>query len=247
MKRALLRKVFNQQTLFWFVFSTFVVSTAYVVFRLIVAPAVEYPGDLDMRVKGDYTLMLLQCVLGTLSLLLPSFVAHRFKIIIPSGMIVAYAIFLYCAIFLGEVRSFYYAVPHWDKILHISSGFMLGALGFTLISFLNKAEKIPIALSPLFVAIFTFCFAVTMGVIWEIYEFTIDIIFGTNTQKYALENGTLLVGQAALADTMWDLIVDTIGALAFSIFGYISLTRKKNQGLLDKLVFKRRKIAKSQK
>ena len=222
-----IKKIFNQKTLFGFIFITMVLSNIFVSVRIFHAPTVAGPGELNVRVKGDYTLMLLQCIFGTLALLLPSFIEKRFKIVIPSGVIVAYAVFLYCAIYLGEVRSFYYSVPYWDTILHTFSGAMLGALGLTLISFLNKTDRIPVYLSPLFVAIFTFCFAVALGVVWEIYEFTIDSLFLTNMQKYALENGTPLIGRAALVDTMKDLIVDCIGALAFSIFGYISLKSKK--------------------
>lgn len=229
----MIKKIFNQKTLFGFIFFTMMFSTIFVVIRIFHAPTVAGPGEISVRVKGDYTLMLLQCVFGTLALLLPSFIEKRFKIVIPSGMIVAYAVFLYCAIYLGEVRSFYYIIPYWDTILHTFSGAMLGALGLTLISYLNKTDRIPVYLSPLFVAIFTFCFAVALGVLWEIYEFIIDILFLTNMQKYALENGTPLIGQAALADTMKDLIVDCIGALAFSVFGYISLKSKK--GWLERL------------
>lgn len=231
------KKIFNSKTLFGFIFFTMVLSTIYVVVRIAIAPTVAEPGDVDMRIKGDYTLMLIQCIAGLLALLLPSFIAHNLKIIIPSGMIVAYAIFLYCAIYLGEVRNFYYIIPYWDTILHTLSGAMLGALGFTLISFLNNTDRIPVVLSPLFVALFTFCFAVALGVIWEIYEFSVDCFFKTNMQKFMLEDGVLLVGQTALMDTMKDLIVDCIGALVFSIFGYISL--KWGNDLLKRLVLKK--------
>lgn len=233
----MLKKIFNSNTLFGFIFFTMVFSTIYVAVRITIAPTIAEPGDIGVRVKGDYTLMLIQCVAGTLALLLPSFIAHRLKIIIPSGMIVAYAVFLYCAVYLGEVRSFYFIVPHWDTILHTFSGVMLGALGFTLISFVNNTEKIPVNLSPLFIAMFTFCFAVALGVVWEIYEFSVDSFFNTNMQKFALEDGTQLIGQAALMDTMKDLIVDCIGALVFSILGYISLKRK--SALPDKLVLRK--------
>jgi len=210
-----------------------VLSTVYVVVNIIIAPTIADPGEVGVRVKSDYSLMLLQCIAGTLALLLPSFIAHRLKIVLPSGMLVAYAVFLYCGVYLGEVRLFYYNVPHWDTILHAFSGVMLGALGFTLISFLNKTDRIPVILSPLFVAIFTFCFAVALGVIWEIYEFTIDSLFATNMQKFALEDGTQLIGQVALMDTMKDLIVDSIGAFVMSVIGYISLKDKK--GWLERL------------
>lgn len=76
---------------------------------------------------------------------------------------------------------------------------------------------IPVSMSPAFVALFTFCFALALDVLWEIYEFTVDALFQTNMQKYALEGGEALAGQAALQDTMGDLIVDFIGALGIAI------------------------------
>ena len=151
-------------------------------------------------------------------------------------MLILYTIFLYCAIYLGEVKSFYYNVPHWDTILHTFSGAMLGALGFSFVTLLNKTEEVPMNLSPLFVVIFSFCFAVTLGVVWEIYEFTFDGVLGLNMQKFALESGEALIGRAALVDTMKDLIVDALGAFIMSIIGYISLKYKK--GWIEKLQVK---------
>jgi len=142
-------------------------------------------------------------------------------------MIIAYAVFLYCAIYLGEVQKFYYNVPHWDTVLHAFSGAALGALGFSLVSLLTRSEAVAFSLSHIFVALFAFCFALSLGVLWEIYEFTMDALVHTNMQKYALENGAQLVGQAALADTMKDLIVDAAGAFAISVIGYISLKYEK--------------------
>jgi len=132
-----------------------------------------------------------------------------------------YFIFLYCAIYLGEVRSFYYLIPYWDTILHAFSGAMLGALGFSLISILNNTKEIDLELSPFFISLFAFCFAVAAGAIWEIYEFSVDSLLTLNMQKYMLEDGTPLIGQEALADTMKDLIVDAISALVISTAGYI--------------------------
>ena len=107
------------------------------------------------------------------------------------------------------------------------------------INILNKHEKVHVELAPIFVAIFAFAFAVSLGVIWEIYEFTFDGILGLNMQKFALENGTQLVGRAALTDTMEDLIVDCIGAFTMSTIGYISLKYKK--GWIEKLLIKIKK------
>lgn len=178
------------------------------------------------RVKSDYILMLLECVLGILAMTLPSMVTRKFSLEVPDKIYYLYVVFLYSAIYLGEVRDFYYVVPSWDTILHSMSGLMLGFLGFSLVDILNTSNK-RVQLSPFFVAIFAFAFAITVGVIWEVYEFSADSIFGTNMQKYKLQDGTELIGREAVKDTMEDLIVDAISAFIASAIGYISLKYKK--------------------
>ncbi len=222
-----------------FVFFTLVISIVFLVIRIAAAPTVNIEGLENVRVKGDYVLMLSQCILGVVAMLLPGLFQKKLDIIIPHNMLILYAIFLYCAIFLGEVRSYYYDVPHWDTILHGFSGAMMGALGFSFITLLNNEEKIPVTLSPLFVALFTFSFAITLGVVWEIYEFTFDGVLGLNMQKFMLEDGTQLIGREALSDTMKDLIVDSIGAFIMSLIGYISLKYKK--GWIDGLQILKKK------
>ena len=208
-------------------------TTIFLIFEINDAPTVADSTESFVRLKSDYALMLSQCILGIVAMLLPGMLENKFKIAIPSYMLILYTIFLYAAIYLGEVRSFYYNVPNWDNILHTFSGAMIGALGFSIVTLLNKTEKVPIVLSPLFVALFSFCFAVTLGVIWEFYEFTFDGILGLNMQKFALENGTQLIGRAALTDTMVDLFVDAVGAFIMSVIGYISL--RYNKGWIEKL------------
>ena len=110
---------------------------------------------------------------------------------------------------------------------------MIATLGFSVIAFLNNTDKIPVTLSPVFVACFTFSFALAIGAIWEIYEFIVDGVFGTNMQKFLLKNGEALIGRAAVIDTMKDIIVDAIGAFVISTVGYISLKYKK--GWIEKL------------
>jgi len=216
------------------VFISFVIPLGYIVYKIITSPVSNDLHVENIKVKSDYVLMLIQCLLGIVALFIPSMISKKWKISIPSTMYIIYVIFLYAAIFLGEVRDFYYRIPHWDTILHTFSGAALGALGFSVVSLLNKQEKLNVNLSPFFVALFSFCFAITMGVIWEIYEFSFDGLLHLNMQKFALENGVNLVGRAALTDTMKDLIVDSIGALVTSIMGYVSLKYKK--GWIDKLL-----------
>lgn len=232
-----MRRIFNTKNLMAFILFTFIASIVYITVRIILAPTVAPASEVAVRVKSDYVLMLLQCILGVAAMSLPGFLWRRIRLSIPSYMLMAYAIFLYCAIYLGEVRAFYNTVPHWDTVLHTFSGAALGALGFSLVSLLNKTESVTFSLSPFFVALFAFSFAMSLGVIWEIYEFSMDYFLHTNMQRYMLQTGEPLVGQAALTDTMKDLIVDAIGALVMSGVGYISLKHKK--GWLEQLLLKR--------
>lgn len=231
-------KINWEKLVFLAVLLTLVFSMIFVTVLLIKALTNPEEAHLLARTKGDYGLMLLQCFLGIAAMFLPALLEHRINISIPSKMLIAYVLFLYGAIYLGEVRNFYFIIPHWDSILHGFSGGMLGALGYSVVIILNKQDKIPMSLSPAFVAFFSFCFAITMGVIWEIYEFTVDGLLGLNMQKFLLENGSPLVGREALRDTMFDLIVDCIGALVVSMFGYISLKYKK--GWVDRLLLRRK-------
>ncbi len=221
-----------------FVFTTLLLSAVFVAIRLVLAPSQPDGGDFE-RLKSDYVLMLAQCILGMVVLLLPGVISRKLKIEIPSGMMILFVIFLYCAIYLGEVKSFYYNIHSWDTVLHWFSGAMIGALGFSFVALFNNAERIPVNLSPFFVAAFAFCFAVTLGVFWEFYEYSFDGLLGLNMQKFALEDGSLLVGRAALQDTMKDLVVDAVGAFAASVLGYISLKHKK--GWIEKFQIIRKK------
>jgi len=206
-----------------FLFITLIISIVYTIVRIIQTPS-DYTSDYEyINVRSDYILMLLQCLLGLFVMTLPSFINRKFSIQIPTFVEVLYYIFLYCAIYLGEVRSFYYLIPYWDTILHAFSGAMLGALGFSLVSMLNREVSEYVRLSPFFIALFALCFAIAFGSIWEIYEFSMDIIFKTNMQKYMTYEGVVLVGNAALSDTMKDIIVNSLSALFVSLIGYTYL------------------------
>lgn len=209
-----------------FLLVTLLLSIGYTIIRIKIAPSGPVSAEVHVKTKSDYVLMLLQCILGLIVMMIPSMIEHRFSMDIPNYMEVVYFIFLYCAIYLGEVRNFYYLIPYWDTILHAFSGAMLGAMGFSLVNFLNDSEHIGIQLSPFFVALFAFCFALSAGAAWEIYEFTFDGLLSLNMQKYALESGASLIGREALTDTMKDIIVDALSALAVSAAGYYQLKKQ---------------------
>lgn len=222
-----------------FVLASFIIPLGFIVYRIITSPVNNDMHVANVKVKSDYVLMLIQCLLGIVAIFIPKLLSKKNKFKMPNMMYIIYMIFLYAAIFLGEVRDFYYRVPHWDTILHTFSGGGIGALGFSVVSLLNKSEDIKFNLSPFFVSLFAFCFAVSIGVFWEIYEFSFDGILGLNMQKFALENGVDLVGRLALKDTMKDLIVDALGAFVMCAIGYVSLKHKK--GWIEKFIITKNK------
>ncbi len=228
----------GEKLVFFTVFITLLASAAWVVVAMIVAPAET--SEPHVRVKSDYILMLLQCLLGVVAIWLPSWLERRFRILVPSKMVILYVLFLYGAIYLGEVKNFYYLIPYWDTVLHAFSGVMLGALGFSVVNLLNKTDRVPLSLSPAFVALFALSFAVTVGVLWEVYEFCADGLFHTNMQKFGPQDGAAFLGRGALRDTMLDLIVDTLGAAVVSLVGYLSLKLK--NGWLESLLLKNRRF-----
>ena len=219
---------FKRATRFFslFLFLSLFFSVVYCIVRLVDAPAEAEATAADVKVKSDYLLMLIQCVLGLVVWSLPSLLKRRFSVRLPNLFLILYFIFLYCAIYLGEVRNYYYTVPHWDTILHGFSGVMLGTLGFSVVLLFNDYRAKSFHLSPAFIALFSFCFAVTLGVLWEVYEFTFDGVLGLNMQKFMLADKTQLVGRAALTDTMKDLIVDMIGAGVMSLVGLVIMNKK---------------------
>lgn len=218
---------------YWILFVFLAVSSVFTVVRLILAPAET--TDEFTKIKSDYVLMLLQCLVGLVVMSLPGLIERKRQIDIPDSLEFLYAVFLFCAIYLGEVRDFFYLVPHWDTLLHAFSGIMLGLVGFTLVDLLNESKRVSISLSPIFVALFSFCFALAVGCVWEIYEFLADGVLATNMQKFRLANGTELVGRAALSDTMEDFIVDALSALAATIVGYLAILRRRKHAANDNL------------
>lgn len=145
---------------------------------------------------------------------LPFIIAKKEHIKLPSSFQIIILLFIFAAQYLGEMNSYYLKYWWWDIMLHTFSGIILGFIGYLLVYILNKEEKVNVYLSPFFMVLFSFTFAVALGAIWEIFEFSMDSIFGTNMQK------------SGLTDTMWDLIVDSIGALFTAFCGWMYETKK---------------------
>lgn len=203
----------------------FVIPIIYLSFKLVVAVCI---GDEQVLADSSmYLLMIIQCALGAFVIHIPQILRKKYAFEIPTSMYLLYLLFLYCAIFLGEVRRYYIEVPFWDDILHAFSSIMTGLFAFMLTAVMNRGKQLAHKLPPLFIALFAFTFSISIGALWEIYEFTMDALLELNMQKYRLDDGTMLAGRAALADTMKDIAVDTLGAFISSLFGYISLKHKR--------------------
>lgn len=156
--------------------------------------------------------------------LLPFILGQRFDVHIPPEFEVLTVVFVYASLFLGEVHGYYVRYWWWDAVLHTGSGFLLGVFGFLLVYVMNERPDIDLHMRPRFVALFAFMFAVGMGALWEIFEFGMDQLFGFNMQK------------SGLVDTMWDLIVDAVGAAVIAFLGWAYLRAAGNDSFLEKWI-----------
>ncbi len=202
------------------------------------------------------------CLLVLVLLLMPFILEEKLKIEFSGTLEVTMLLFVFVAEIIGEVNAGYQNIPNLDTIMHTLNGFIMGAVGFSLVNMLNKDERTGLKLNTKFLLIASFCFSMTIGVLWEFFEFGVDQIFNADMQKdtivtrinsvnfdpnkenkvYSIDidsvvvNGEEWIGylDIGLIDTMKDLIVNAIGAIVFSVIGYI--TMKKNNEDYDKLI-----------
>lgn len=156
------------------------VKILYFVMELIVIATL-----IDQFRMGNYHNVFI-CVLTLALFNIPMIADRRFNIKLPSAMEMTIICFIFAAEILGEIQSFYTLIPYWDSVLHTINGFLMSAIGFTMIDILNNHPRIHMSMSPFFVAFVAFCFSMTIGVIWEFFEFGMDYFFLTDMQKDAL-------------------------------------------------------------
>lgn len=133
-------------------------------------------------VNGNYYNVFL-CIFTLLLFNVPKIVGKKFNVTLPTFLEGMILFFIFGAGILGEIQSFYTIVPHWDVFLHLINGFIMASIGFALIDILNNHPKVHMNMSPYFVAFFAFCFSMTVGVIWEFFEFFMDIVMKYDMQK----------------------------------------------------------------
>lgn len=209
------------------------------------------------------------CILTLLLLIVPSFVQTTFHVELPTTLEILIYLFIFAAEILGEIDHYYLKYDFWDTMLHTINGFLAAAIGYSLVTLLNKNEKIQFSLSPMFTAVVAFCFSMTIGVCWEFFEFSMDTFFGMDTQKDTFINaihsvslspdgsmttlegiknvvvdGQVLSTQGyldiGLVDTMGDLFVNFIGAFIFSVLGFF-FTKTKGKGKIARRFIPRKK------
>lgn len=180
-------------------------------------------GALLLFLSEQYQAMVETLIILVITFM-PVMLSSHFKLKIPYEFETLAIVFICMALFFGEVLDFYNRYWWWDVMLHTQSGFLLGITGFLLVYVLNENKNINFDLSPGFIALFACMFATGMGAIWEIFEYFMDQTFGLNMQKSGLQ------------DTMWDLIVDFLGALVISILGYGYLQTIETDSFLERWI-----------
>ena len=135
------------------------------------------------------------CLLTLILFALPTMLERKLDIDLPNTLEVIILLFIYAAEILGEIGAYYVTFPHWDTVLHTINGFLCAAIGFSLLDILNRNSRVRFHLSPLYLAIIAFCFSMTVGVVWEFFECTMDQLFFLDMQKdTVLQNfGTILL------------------------------------------------------
>jgi H+/Cl- antiporter ClcA len=147
-------------------------------------------------------------------ILAPELVRRKLSVQIPSEIQIVATLFVFATLFLGEVRDYYERIWWWDLALHTTAGLLLGLLGFLIVYALNESREVQVRMRPSFVALFAFVFAMAIGTIWEIFEFAMDQLFNLTMQKPTARD------PSGLTDTMWDMIVNALGAAVVSFAGW---------------------------
>lgn len=240
-------------------------ATVYFVLRLLVI------GTMILQfINGNYE-NVFYCILTLVLFMMPAVLERSLDLDLPSTLEIIILLFIFAAEVLGEINAFYLKFPMWDTMLHTANGFLAAAIGFAMVDLLNEKEKFSLKLSPFYMAVVAFCFSMTIGVLWEFFEFGMDVFFHTDMQKDTVLSAICSVnlnevistspvevkdiediilitpeGEISLGlggyldigiyDTMEDLLVNFIGAVVFSVFGFFYVKRRGKNKLIKSLL-----------
>lgn len=218
---------------------------------------------------------ILMCLLTLVLFAVPTFIRRHTQIDLPVLLEVLVLLFIFAAEILGEIHNFYGTFAYWDVMLHVINGFLAAAIGLSLVEILNQKDLFHADLSPLLIVLLAFTFSMTIGVLWEFFEFTMDQWFNLDMQKDTIVHtirsvalnpsganhpvtithvtGTTLdvrgkaVGlpvngylDLGLVDTMKDLMVNFVGAVVFSVFGWLYLHNRQKWRFAGQFIPRRR-------
>lgn len=235
-----------------------VLAIVYLVLRVLVI------GVLAAQIIKHNWMNVFTCVLTLILFCIPAFIERRIKIDVPDTLEIIVLFFIFAAEILGEIREYYVAYPLWDTMLHTANGFLMGAIGISLINILNRSDRVALRLSPLFVALVAFCFSMTIGVLWEFLEYSADSLLATDMQKdtFVSQVNTVLLHpdgrnipvhipiesvvingeewpgyvDIGLHDTIKDMFVNFVGAVVFSVFGFFYSRGKNSTKVVESLM-----------
>ena len=176
----------------------------YIVMRLLVIAVLIREASQD-RWDGVF-----YCGLTLVLFMVPTIVERQLRVELPTALETVVLLFIFAGEVLGEIGEFYIKVPYWDLILHTTNGFLMAAIGFALIDVLNRSPRINMRLSPFFVAFVAFCFSMTIGVLWEFFEFSVDKWFGGDMQKDTIVQtvGSIELNPARVNKPVWITNID---------------------------------------
>jgi len=185
---------------------------------------------IEMRLQQLFLVTVIIAVLFA-----PELFRNRMQIVIPAEFHLIAVLFTLASLYLGEIQQFYQRIWWWDMALHGTAGLLMGIFGFLLVYILNENPIVELQMKTGFIALFAFFFSITIGTVWEIFEFAMDQLFGFNMQK------EMFGDHSGLTDTMWDMIINAMGAFIISMMGWWYLVSEKDffiRSLINKFIKK---------
>lgn len=183
-----------------------------------------------LALRGDlYALVTCLLTIGCVAIVHAAF--HYFRLPIPYFLYVLILIFIVLAMILGKMLNFYGFIPEWDFYLHLVSGGILALLGY-LFYYHMVNFTVPATAKKSLPCWFVFLFCAAAAGVWEIFEFSGDMLFGLQSQE------------GSLIDTMTDMIAGNIGCL-IALFFIARHEHGKTNKMLAKMLKKGRENKKS--
>ena len=225
--------------------------TALTMAASIVIYFLEEERGLDITVNHVF-----QCVGALVILNIPLLIQRKFRCYFPNFITIVLYVWVFAHFVLGEIFRAYDHVFLYDKVLHATGGVVFSLLSFSVVWLLNNRVGVN-KLSPFFVVLFTFCFAMTSEYVWELIEWALDRLFGSNMQRWQdsiiegaeiVVNGQPVAGTAhdvpygnGLADTMGDMFINIVGCLVVCVVSYLGM-KKKPHWFEDKVILTEKQL-----